>query len=46
MPNKPQQKRAHGENKPTHTAQETGDQRPKQGTLAFQGKGTLLQQVI
>ena len=46
-PNKPREKRARDENMlADNNAQETGDQRTARRTLAFQGKGSPLQQVL
>lgn len=46
-PNKPREKKARDENSyNTQNTQETGDQRPARRTLAFQGKGSPLQQVL
>ena len=46
--NKPREKRARDESKlaDIDNAQETGDQRTARRTLAFQGKGSPLQEVL
>ena len=46
-PNKPREKRTRDENELyTYNSQDIGDQRPARRTLAFQGKGSPLQQVL